>query len=222
MTKQYMLITGGIALFIVFVAGLFWLAAQEKNSPSDSPDANVSNDVAVTDKDHVKGSGDAPITLVEYSDFQCPACATYYGMIKQLAADFPNDLRIVYRHYPLERIHKNAFAAARAAEAAGVQGRFWDMHDLLFEKQDEFTQSTNTEELFRAYAASLDLNTEQFMKDFSDSATEKKIRQDMTMGNAIDLQGTPTFTLNGEKIDNPLSIEEFARLINEQLGTSKN
>ncbi|HLB51023.1 MAG TPA: thioredoxin domain-containing protein [Patescibacteria group bacterium] len=220
MTRQYALITGGITLFIMFVAGLFWLAAQEKNTTS-SDDSTVTRDAAVTEMDHIKGNTDAPITLVEYSDFQCPACASYYDMLRQLSAAFPNDVRIAYRHYPLERIHKNAFAAARAAEAAGAQGRFWDMHDLLFEKQDEFAQSTNSEDLFRTYAASLNLDTEQFSKDFSASTTEKKIRDDMVRGNAIDLQGTPTFTLNGEKIENPLSLEEFKRLITERLAAGK-
>ena len=121
----------GVVVIVLVGFGIWKLASAPE----------VSNEKAslleITEKDWVKGSADAPVTLVEYTDFQCPACGAYYPLIKQLTEEFGDKVRVVIRHYPLIEIHKNALSGARAAEAAGRQGKFWEMYDILFSNQKE-------------------------------------------------------------------------------------
>ena len=163
----------------------------------------------------IKGSKSAQIILVEYSDFQCPACAGYSRITKRLTEELGNDFQLNFRHYPLKK-HTNAELAAKSAEAAGRQGKFWEMHDLLFERQKEWTKKNNedTEKLFVQYAVSLNLNMEQFQSDLHSQAITNKVHNDARNGRRSGVKGTPTFFLNGQKItDNPRNYETFRDLI---------
>ncbi len=166
--------------------------------------------------DHIRGPATAKATLVEYSDFQCPACAQYEPIVREVASSFPNDLRVVYRHFPLTEIHKNATAASIASEAASKQGKFWEMHDILFDRQSQWSNATSTDALFSDFAVSLGLNTDQFVKDLTESATSDKIDSDVVGANASGITGTPTFYLNGKQI-RPKSLEEFKTLVQKAL-----
>jgi len=168
---------------------------------------------AVADSDWTKGTGDAEVILVEYSDFQCPACKNYYPIVKQLTEEFADTVQFVYRHFPLYSIHKNAEEAAWAAEAAGRQGKFWEMHDLIFENQDEWSKEGNVKETFVSYARDLGLNKEKFLADFESEEVQNKVTRDYQSGIASRVNSTPTFFLNGERIQNPRSYEEFRALI---------
>lgn len=168
-----------------------------------------------------KGNENAAVTLVEYSDFECPACASYYPFIKQLADDFPDDLKIVYRHFPLTSIHRYALPAARAAEAAGNQGKFWEMHDKLFENQRSWERNSQADEIFEAYAGELGLNLEQFRKDYNDGSTKSKVQSDARLGQQNNVTGTPSFFLNGRKISNPRGYTELKQLIQNEIASVK-
>jgi protein-disulfide isomerase len=162
-----------------------------------------------------KGAKSAQIILVEYSDFQCPACARYSRITKKLIEELGDDFQLNFRHYPLKQ-HINAELAAKSAEAAGRQGKFWEMHDLLFERQKEWIRNKNkdTEKLFLQYAVSLDLNLEQFKSDLHSQAVTNKVHNDALSGRRSGVKGTPTFFLNGQKIiDNPRNYETFKDLI---------
>lgn len=172
--------------------------------------------VEVTATDHTKGPDTAKATLVEYSDFQCPACAQYEPLVQEVLTAFPNDLRFVYRHFPLQAAHPKAMIAAQAAEAAGKQNKFWEMHDLLFVRQDEWVASTNVEKLFGDYAAGLGLNQEQFEKDLPESSIREKINADYVSATRFGVSGTPTFYLNGKRIS-PRSLDEFKTLIQAEI-----
>ncbi|MCL5004821.1 MAG: DsbA family protein [Patescibacteria group bacterium] len=173
--------------------------------------------IPVSDNDWYLGSKNAKVTLVEYSDFECPACKAYAPIITLLNKDFPNDLKIVYRHFPLPQ-HKNARVAAQAAEAAGKQGKFWEMENLIFEKQNEWADNSNAEENFVSYATSLGLNIEKFKSDFNSDLTKTKIESDYASGEESKLTYTPTFFLNSKKISNPQNYEEFKSLIETRIG----
>lgn len=173
--------------------------------------------VAVSDADWTKGPKDAPVTLVEYSDFQCPACAFYFDMTKQLEKDFSDKLLIVFRHFPLETIHPNARAAAEAAEAAGQQGKFWEMHDFLFSSQDQWANSENAKDLFITFSGLLGLDKDKFITDAGAQEVKDKINKDIESGNASKIIGTPTFFLNGKQISNPENYDGFKQLVAEQL-----
>lgn len=173
--------------------------------------------VYLEETDWIKGSKEAKITLIEYSDFQCPACASYALIIRQLAEDFSDDLKIVYRHFPLIPNHKNALLAALAAEAAGKQGKFWEMHDRLFEKQGDWSEERDPKEKFILYAEELELDKDTFIKDFESNEVEEKVNRDLSLANSLSLNSTPSFFLNGEKIKNPQGYEEFKELIKSEI-----
>lgn len=163
-----------------------------------------------------RGPEGAPLTLIEYADFQCPACATYLPVIEELRGEFGDNLRLVFRHFPLRTIHKNADEAGYAAEAAGKQGKFWEMHDLIYKRQTEWKDLGNPESKFTEYANSLDLNAAQFKTDYNSDGIKDKIDQAYSAATKAGLSATPTFVLNGKKIQ-PRNYEEFKNILTQEL-----
>jgi cyclophilin family peptidyl-prolyl cis-trans isomerase/protein-disulfide isomerase/predicted small lipoprotein YifL len=155
---------------------------------------------AITEEDWIKGPEDALLTILEYSDFQCPACGAFYSELNKLMETYPEEVRLVFRHFPLESLHPNATLAAQAAEAAGLQGKFWEMYDALFSKQSSWSSLTTEEftDWLENEAASLGLDVDQFMADLTSEAVVTKIQQELDYGtNTIGLNATPTILLNG-------------------------
>ena len=167
---------------------------------------------ALRDDDHVRGNTTAETVLVEYSDFQCPACAAFYPTVKALETEFGTSTAIVYRHFPLSQ-QKNATLAAAAAEAAGLQGKFWEMHDQLFETQEEWSPlgSDAAEDYFVKLAEGIDLETGRFSEDMGSSAVKERVDRDEREGVVAGVNATPTFYLNGKK----LMLNNFADLAKE-------
>ena len=165
----------------------------------------------------VAGNPDAAITLVKYSDYQCPRCAYYHLIVMQLVEELGREFRFNFRHFPL-RNHANAKPAALAAESAGRQGKFWEMHDLLFSQQQNWARKPQTEvhEIFLQFAASLNLDVDQFQQDFTSQEIFDKVANDYLEGRRAGVRSTPTFFLNGTKIVNkPPTYEGFKTLILE-------
>src|SRR5262249_30715493 len=127
----------------------------------------------------ITGPANAPITLVEFADYQCPMCKKWSPMISELMRRYPDKVRFEYHYYPLVQIHPNAMAAAKAAEAAGEQGRYWEMHDLLFDEQERWASRTNAETEFVGYASRLGLNLNQFMQSMRSPDVEARILADV-------------------------------------------
>lgn len=173
----------------------------------------------VNESDWINGNPEAPLTLIEYGDFQCPACAAYALSTKKLAEELSEDIRFIYRHFPLVSIHKNAIPSAKAAEAAGEQGKFWEMHDILYEKQSEWEEERNPKNKFVSYALEIGLDEEKFKQDLEDKSLEEKINNDLFSGNRLKVDSTPTFFLNGERIRPPGDYEGFRSIIEEQLAS---
>jgi protein-disulfide isomerase len=164
--------------------------------------------MTVREDDWVKGPSRARATIVEYADFQCPACASIHEVFTQMLAKYPDDLRLVYRHFPLTGLHPNAVPAAKASEAAGKQGKFWEMYDILFEKQAEWSDQQNPAAFFAQYATSIGLNVEQFTSDFLSGDVSDRVSKGASEANALGLTGTPSIFLNGEKVQ----IQSIAQL----------
>lgn len=175
--------------------------------------------VAATDQ--VLGSREAKVTLVEYSDYQCPACALYAPLVEQLAKDFSEDLLIVYRHFPLRSIHPNAQLAAQAGEAAALQGKFWEMSKSLFDNQAAWAGEANPRSLFEGYARELGLDVARFLADLESKAVKAKVDGDYDSGLASRVNSTPTFFLNDQVIENPRNYDEFAALVKEAIDAKK-
>jgi protein-disulfide isomerase len=202
------------AVILLAAAGLWGVARNLVPSSHQAP-AEVKE---VSASDQTRGNPQARVVLVEYSDFQCPACRFYYPLAEKISREYGDRLLFVYRHFPLQQ-HRHAREAAWAAEAAGRQGKFWEMHDLLFERQKDWSDQGQVEETFAGWAESLGLNREQFEKDFRSKAVADKVENDYRSGLRAGLRGTPTFYLNGEKIANPRSLSDFKKLIDKALGS---
>lgn len=149
----------------------------------------------VSGSDRQTGYRGAPVTLVEYGDYQCSHCGIAHPFIKRLLAEKEKELLFVFRHFPLQEVHPAAYMAALAAEAAGQQGKFWLMHDIIFEHQDNLQANS-----FLAFAEALDLNMHQFAQDWQSEALQQKVEADFESGIRSGVSGTPTFFLNGEKV----------------------
>lgn len=173
----------------------------------------------LSDSDWLQGNKNAKVVLIEYSDFECPACAYYSKMIDEAVAEFGNHIAFVYRHFPLS-IHKNAEKAAWAAEAAGAQGKFWEMHDRLFTYQNTWTPQVNPEETFRKFANDLGLDVDQFKMDYESRAIRKNVKLDVESAEKNKLDYTPTLFLNGKKLNNPKTYEGFRTLIRDVIENS--
>lgn len=203
-----------VAVVVLLGGGVFLMSRSQTNTPMAN--SASAEELKITATDHVKGATTGKITLVEYADFQCPACGAYQPLITQLASDYSDKLSIVLRNYPLP-MHKNAEAAARAAEAAGKQNKYWEMHDLLFANQKDWSDLLSPAGKFGEYAKSLNLDVDQFQKDQADSTIQDKINADVASGNRLNVNSTPTFFLGGEKIPNPQSIGAFKTLVDAAL-----
>lgn len=146
--------------------------------------------------DHKKGKPSATVTLVEYGDYQCSHCGEAFPLIKKLMKDFPNELLFVFRNFPLQESHPEALGAAQAAEAAGIQNKFWEMHDLLFEQQSQLSKSN-----FIYFAESLNLDIDQFEEDYNSENVMSQIESDIESGIRSGVNGTPTFFINDQRLD---------------------
>jgi protein-disulfide isomerase len=200
-------ITGLVIIGIVF--GMIKLAQM----PNSTQTGTIP---PVTEKDWKRGNPTAPAVLVDYSDFQCPACGSYHPLVKQLIKELSTStLRFVARNFPLP-MHENADEAARAAEAAGKQNKYWEMHDLLFDRQSFWESETKPDQKFLGYAELLGLNTTTFMADYHSDAIKDRIQREVSAGEAAGVDRTPLFFLNGERLEDlPTSYEAFKKLVTD-------
>ncbi len=197
-----------IGTIVIVGAGITLLS---RSATTTSAKANAS--VLIRADSNKISTPSATVTLVEFSDFQCPACGAYYPVVKQVLDEFKDSITFVYRNFPLTNIHQNAQLAAQAAEAAGKQGKYWEMHDMLFSKQSEWSASNKARDIFIQYAGTLGVKIDQFKKDIDADDVKKKIDEDINDGNTLGVNATPTFYLDSEKIENPASADDFKTLI---------
>jgi formate-nitrite transporter family protein len=166
----------------------------------------------VSAHDHVKGSADAPLTLVEYGDYQCPYCGAAYPVVNRLQNTLGKKLRFVFRNFPLTQAHPYALIAAEAAEAAALQGKFWEMHDLLFEEQTLLNP-----DIIPLWAKRMGLNLEKFENDVKQAVVEKRIKEDRQSGIHSGVNGTPTFFINGRRYDGTPDYDSLLAALDEGL-----
>jgi protein-disulfide isomerase len=180
------LVTLGSAAVMVGIA----LRQRVKNIP-DSPSVATQKGGSA----HVRGNPGAPVTLEEFGDFQCPPCGQFAGFTEELLKEYDSRLRVVFRNFPLPG-HEHAREAALAAEAAGFQGKFWEMHDTLYREQASWSKAPNTRELFESYAGTLGLNMEQFKKDMDSDKAKERVDSDHALGDSLGIKVTPTLFIN--------------------------
>lgn len=217
MDKRFLAILA--ALIIVFV-GIFAISSHNnKNSGGGSGQPT----------NHVEGKDSTGVKLVEYGDYECPVCGEYYPTVKQVASQLDSKIFFQFRNLPLTEIHQNAFSGARAAEAAGLQGKFWQMHDALYVNQGQWSTSTNPLTFFDQYAKNLGLNMSQFDSDYSSDQVNNSINADVAAFNQTgEPKATPTFFLDGKYVPNDQLIDpssgapsaaKFAAVVNAEIAT---
>lgn len=217
--KRILLWLGALAGIAVLVFAVMKLASKE-TAPGDTTPKILAN--AISESDWSRGNKDANVTLIEYGDFQCPACASYHPLVKQAFQEFGNDVHFAFRHFPLRTPHPNAQLAAQAAEAAGRQGKFWEMHDMLFEHQQEWSPKSRPNSLFTDYAGRIGIDQARFEKDLESDEVENEVDQDFRSGNSSGVDATPTFYLNGTKIKSPQSYDELKKLLTDAIAQTRN
>jgi protein-disulfide isomerase len=169
------------------------------NQPAPTPQSITSN-LPGAQPPHFKGAQNAPIVIEEFFDFQCPTCASVHPILHEINATYGSRVKVITRHFPLTQIHQNAYDAAVASEAAGLQGKFWDMQNLMFQNQQRWATAPNARALFESYAGTLGLDTEKFKEDMSGMAAKQRVDADIQRGRSMGISGTPTFYINGKPV----------------------
>ncbi len=212
-TARWIAVAAGVAIAV----GAVVLFSSRGGEQAEAPDAGR---VAGVESDWTKGRESASAVLIEYGDFQCPACKAYYPIVKELAAELPDRLLVAYRHFPLRQTHAQAQLAAQAAEAAGAQGKFWEMHDRLFERQNDWANNREAKDIFVRYAEELQLDRGRFESDLEAASMTDEIERDYRSGLAAGVNSTPTFFLNGEKLQGFRNFNEFKERIRAAAGSA--
>lgn len=205
----------GIAAFAFLIGNSLYKNTATTQEPALT--AEQSAILAIRESDWVTPAGEDAVTLVEYLDFECEACRRYYPATKQLKQEYGDKIQFAIRYFPLPS-HKNSRTAAYAAEAAGKQGKFWAMADILFAKNAEWAgKQVADQALFEKYATEIGLNMEQYRKDVVSEEVMKRVDDSYNEGVALGIRGTPTFFLDGDRMTNPQDYAGFKKLIDDAL-----
>ena len=188
-----------IVLVAAIAAGWVVLRSVREERKAAMPTPDPAGEVKGAEPPHVRGNPNAPVILEEFGDFQCPSCGSYYPELKKIEAEFGDNLKVVFRELPLLPMHEHALMAAQAAEAAGLQGKFWEMHDKLYENQAKWVEEKDLVPVFVDYAKQIGLNPDQFMKDLNGEVVAARIFQDGKRAHSFGLKGTPSFFVNGKE-----------------------
>ncbi len=195
-----------IVICVAVLGGLIFISRKDKINVDaiDMTKATAASSANGNIADHVFGNKDSKVVLIEYGDFQCPACGSAYPIIKEVTDNYKDKVAFIFRNNPLTAIHPNARAGSAAAEAAGLQGKYWDMHDALYENQTNWSSAAvdKRTDMFVAYASQIGVkDKEKFKKDMESKAVNDKIDFDLALGKRVPVSGTPTILLNNKKIE---------------------
>jgi protein-disulfide isomerase len=191
-------IVSAVALVTLASGAMLYRAKRmQLNTVSES---KLRSGTAGAESMHVRGNAHAPVTLEEFGDFQCPPCGQFASFTEELLKEYDSRLRIVFRNFPLPA-HEHAREAALAAEAAGLQGHFWEMHDTLYREQAAWSKAPNARELFESYAGTIGLNLDQFKKDMDGEKTRERVDSDHALGDSLGIKLTPTIFINNHPVE---------------------
>ena len=203
-----------IVAVLLIALGTFWYMTGAKTGSSQSATANANRTVTTASPEttpvnsgvpgaeppHALGPADAPATLEEFGDFECPPCGLLHPVLKTMEKEFGPRLRVIFREFPLVPTHQHALNAARAAEAAGLQGKFWEMHGLLYDNQKAWHEAFDSRPIFEGYAQKIGLDMERFRRDLASQTVEQRIFLDGKRAHSLGVKGTPTVFLNGREV----------------------
>ncbi len=207
---------------LVLLTAMVWGLAELASTPSQNSSTDTLKEAVSPATDHIEGNPNAKVVLVEYSDFQCPACEKFYSIVKNIKSKYGEQLAIVYRSFPLPQ-HDKGTLAARAGEAAAIEGKFWEMHDKLFDGQEIWTGKSEAEAIqtFTDYAIQIGIDKVKFSANFNSPAIIARIQRDITSGVSSNVDATPTFFLNGTKLTNIVSYADLESDVAGAIAASK-
>lgn len=216
-----------IAVVLVGAVAVAWSLKQtavERPLPTPTPNSSSSSATPArsihpgADPPHAIGPENAPVTLEEFGDFQCPPCGLLHPILKEMEKEFGDRLRVIFREFPLVPAHAHALSAARAAEAAGLQGKFWEMHGMLFENQNAWKDAFDVRPIFESYATKIGLDLEKYRRDLNSEIVEQRIFLDGKRAHSLGVQGTPTVFINGREVPfESLAPEKLRVILNSEL-----
>ena len=219
-----------IVVVLVAAVGIAWRLKQSSATPAPTPAPTASSAKTPppasepgSQPPHARGLASAPVTIEEFGDFQCPPCGALHPTLKLLETEFgPERLRVIFRQFPLVPAHAHALAAARASEAAGMQGKFWEMHDMLFENQKAWKDAFDSKTIFEGYATKIGLNIEMFRRDIGSEAVERRVFLDGKRAHSLGVQGTPTVIMNGREVpfEVLMQVDRLRVVINNELAAA--
>ncbi len=224
------LIIGGIFLATIF--GIWRISQSGGNEvavnsnttttsngqPQDNRVPNYDKAAAGATPAHFIGSENSPVVIEEFADFQCPTCGFVHPKMNEINAKYGNRVKFIFRNFPLVTVHKNAYGAAVASEAAGLQGKFWEMQDLLFRNQTQWSNLDNPNEQFSDYAKRIGLDVEKFNNDILGVQAKQRVDFDIQRGNALNLRSTPTILVNGRPIPSEqMEVDSMSNIIDAEL-----
>lgn len=224
-TRNFAFLAVSVGTLILIIGGVFLFSGKGTGSTAKAvPDTILNPSDAqrtggIKNGNYIPPSSNASVTMVEFGDFQCPACGAYHPLVKQVMTDFAGRVNFVFRNFPLPQ-HSNANISAYGAEAAGLQGKYWQMYSKLYESQTEWSTSDKAKDLIVGYAKDLGLNVDQFKKDIDSQKVKDRVSKDTADGNLVPINATPTFFINGIKLDNPGSADDFKKLLDQALKKS--
>lgn len=236
----------GLVLFAAIVGGYWFYSSSQTTTTTVASNTAVANQPATNGQQqqinsqqaavnrynsappgaqppHTLGSPTAVVTVEEFADFECPTCASVHGLMKQINSLYSNRIRFVFRNFPLTQIHANASSAAAAAEAAGLQGKYWDMQNLIFVNQNEWRGKPNAPQLFEKYAQSIGLDIEKFKTDIGSIPVRSRINNDVQRAQALGVNSTPTIFINGKPVPfQQMTLQGLSGIIDYELKTAQN
>ncbi len=212
MTSENKFLIGiGAVTVIIIIIGVFFLGKQNKQPQAD---ANFDSAKLIEGAVNTKGKPNSPVVIVEFGDIQCPACRAAQPIANKIVEKNKDNVYFVFRHFPLS-IHKNSKLAAQAVEAAGAQGKFFEILDIMYDKQIEWSEKANPRDLYRKYAQDLGLDMDKFNKDMEN--LKSGIEKDYALGNKAGVESTPTFFINGKKYPGVMQEAQFQQYIDSNL-----
>jgi NhaA family Na+:H+ antiporter len=206
-----------IVIAVALAGGAALVLTKQSAGTPEATSASTSANVVPKGGGHFRGPANAPITLMEFGDYQCPTCGAYAPIVLDLMKRYPTQIRLEFHHFPLVQLHPNAMAAALAAEAAGDQGKFFEMHDTIFAHQQDWSRLENPESEFMIYAGQLGLNINQFMQATRSPDVQSRVLQDVVRARDANINAVPSFFINGEAISLPSNLDAFSAVIQEHL-----
>jgi len=228
----------GLVLVAAIIGG-WWFYSSSKSKPVTNTNTNSANKnseaaakaalalyqsaPAGAQPANMLGAPTAAVTIEEFADFQCPTCATVHTKMKEINSLYSGRIKFIYRNYPLTQIHKNAYDASTAAEAAGLQGKFWAMQEQLFNNQQAWSNSNEARKLFEEYAGKIGLDAAKFQTDMTGLQTKKRVDDDLARGRALGISGTPTVYINGNKLAaEQMDVSQMRQIIDAELNRAGN